>query len=401
MRYLGHIKVLLAVIVIMTVSACVKSGVEYDTSGREISVTPVTSVAAKSVPGPVFGTSYPRGETMGVMAFHNNGTQGWNPYFTQESADNIVEFAYVEQYAAWGGVKTIVDGNDKDVERRPQQWPEEGSLIFAGVSPYFKFQHTYGENATLEDKLLSVNTTVDGRKKYEVSFDVAGKTLRINNYSVGRYVPMTSQQMADNAEYVNVSQSDLMFFMPQADESGNYIGVDQVNAYAAHFRHALSMVEFTVRAADESTADRVDIDRITLSQVYHTGSFAATIKDDGSIEAGWLENQLAVAEDVNVFGDDDETASGLYLDLDPRTVAQLMVIPGPTHPIEVVCHIYINGNRYVQTFSLVPGGKWEVGKRYVYNLIVGLNKITFAPETYEWNDADGGAYRDPSLDNNR
>lgn len=401
MIYIGYIKVFLAVIVMMMASACVKSEVEYEAYGREISVAPVTSVATKSVPGPVFGNSYLRGETMGVMAFHNDGTSGWAPYFEEASADNIVEFAYVEHYGAWAGVTTGVTDNEKTVFPNPQHWPEEGSLIFAGVSPYFKYQHTYDDNATLEDKLLRVNTTVDETTKYEVSFDVASKTLRIDNYSVGRYTPMTSQQMADDEEYKNISQSDLMFFMPQADESGNYIGVNQMSAYPAHFRHALSMVEFTVRAADESTADRVDIDRITLSNVYHTGDFAAKINDDGSIEAGWPENKLAVAEDVNVFGDDDETASGLYLDLDPRTVAQLMVIPGPTHPIEVICHIYISGNRYVQTFNIVPDGNWEVGKRYVYNLIVGLNKITFAPETYEWNDADGGSYHDPSLNNNQ
>jgi hypothetical protein len=42
--------------------------------------------------------------------------------------------------------------------------------------------------------------------------------------------------------------------------------------------------------------------------------------------------------------------------------------------------------------------EWEMGKRYVYNLIIGLNKIEFAPEAYDWNDVDGGGYSNPAND---
>jgi hypothetical protein len=55
---------------------------------------------------------------------------------------------------------------------------------------------------------------------------------------------------------------------------------------------------------------------------------------------------------------------------------------------------------YKQTYLVNPEDvsidKWEMGKKYVYNLVVGINRIAFAPETYEWVDlaGDGAAARD-------
>lgn len=225
-----------------------------------------------------------------------------------------------------------------------------------------------------------------------VTFDVATRTLKITNYSVGQYIPMSAEQIEDpDHEYVNKSQSDLMFFMPHVQD-GKYVGVNKLSAYPALFRHALSLVEFTVRAEDDFDVYNLDIDRIALEEVYHTGDFSATVNDDGSVTASWdyLEGQEA----VNVFGTKDDTATDLHLDMQPRSVAQLLIIPGPTHRIKVVCHVYTMDKYYEQTYIIEPEDvgidKWEMGKRYVYNLVLGLNKIEYAPETYDWNDVDGG-----------
>ena len=70
MRYQGYIKALVAAAAICVVSACVKSEIEFETSGRDISIAPVASVSTKSIPGAITGTTFPQGETMGVFAFH-------------------------------------------------------------------------------------------------------------------------------------------------------------------------------------------------------------------------------------------------------------------------------------------------------------------------------------------
>ena len=407
MRYSYYIlKVLGVVALIMAASSCVKSDVEYETSGRDISIAPVTSAATKSIPGAITGTTYPQGETMGVFAYHHNTLPGneW-PYLDPEkdlamqgvtvhSEMNPWEFGYKAHYGAWGGVKSkIVKGDDGkqtlEFEDSSREWPDEGSLIFAGFSPYYKYDWRHSEvYVPVKDK---------------VAFDVSTRTLTVTNYSVGQYIPMTAEQIKNpDIEYVNTSQSDAMFFIPQVKD-GSYVGVNKLSAYPARFYHALSLVEFKVRAEDEYAMDRIDIDRITLEQVYHTGDFTAKVEDDGSVTAWWeLYEGEGYSEDVNIFGDEDPSTEyeDLYLDMQLRSVAQLLIIPGPTHRIKVVCHVYIQGREFEQTYIIRPDevgiDKWEVGKRYVYNLNLGINRITFSPETYEWNDLDGGGYSDPT-----
>ena len=390
MRYPDYIlKVFGAVVLIMAASSCVKSDVEYETSGGDISIAPVTSTVTKSRPGAITGTTYPQGETMGVYAYHHpTAAPGEWPDLGGVSVWKDMgpwEFGYKSKYGAWGGVKSeIVTGNDgKETlkfEDSPREWPEEGSLIFAGFSPYYKYDWMHSETyVAVKDK---------------VAFDVSTRTLTVTNYTVGQYIPMTAEQIKNPAiEYVNTSQSDAMFFMPQV-KGGKYVGVNKLSAYSARFYHALSLVEFKVRAEDDYDMDRVHIDRITLDQVYHTGDFSARVNDDGSISAGWTN--LVGQEDIHIFGDEGghDGSAELLLDMDLRSVAQLLIIPGPTHPITVGCHVYTMGKYYNQTFVVDPGKvgitEWEMGKRYVYNLIIGLNKIEFAPEAYDWNDVDGG-----------
>lgn len=415
---------LLAAAVIMAASACVKSDIEYVTTGSDISIAPVASVATRSIPGAITGNVYPMRETMGIFAFHNEKAEPGIPwdndatvkphvYYMEPDGDDegtepdnprtdwAAEFGFSAVKGAWGGIFSTLTDDKKSTEKvdMPHHWPDKGSLIFAGISPYYKFQSVDTEHLTMDGTLKPLNEMA--------KFDVETKTLSVPGYTVGQYIPMTAEQIADpDLEYVNESQTDAMFFMPQVKE-GKYVGVNKLSAYPARFYHALSLIEFKVRAEDDYDIDHVHIDRITLDKVYHTGDFSATVNDDGSITAGWkLYEDENYQRDVDIFGNKGGHGTGeeLYLDMDFRSVAQLLVIPGPTHPIEVVCHVYTINKYYEQTYTIVPESvgitEWEMGKRYVYNLIVGLNKIEFAPETYDWNDVGGGGVaRQQTIDN--
>ena len=412
MRYPYYIlKVLGAVAVLMAAFSCVKSDIEYERSGGDISIAPVASAVTKSQPGAITGTTYPQGETMGVFAFHHPEADPgeWPadltsvvPYVYYKNEDGsdptdaegnalknmAAEFGYRDSYGAWGGIfSTLIDGgkNTSKVDQ-PHLWPEEGSLIFAGISPYYKFQAVNTEHQTMDGTLKPL--------KEMATFDVATRTLEVKNYSVGQYIPMTADQIQNpDIEYVNTSQSDAMFFMPQV-QNGHYVGVNKLSAYPARFYHALSLVEFKVRAEDDYDMDRIHIDRITLEEVYHTGDFTARVEDDGTVSAKW--DNLKGQKNIHIFGDEGghDGSAELLLDMDLRSVAQLLIIPGETHPITVGCHVYTMGKYYNQTFVVEPDvvgiEKWEMGKRYVYNLIIGINKIEFSSETYDWNDVDGG-----------
>ena len=393
MTYQKYIKALWAAVVMTTASACVQIDVDHGTSDGEISISPVTSMPAKSIPGAILGTTYPFSETMGIMAFYSKAEPGpWTDTDVQYAATNDPhidkgEFGYIAEHGAWGGIETTLnDGIRESVEHNPYHWPENGSLVFAGFSPYYKFEAVNVENLTKEGKLKEI--------KNMVNFDIPTRTLSVTGYTVGQYIPMTGEQIADpDHEYINTTQSDAMFFMPQVVD-GEYVGVNKLSAYPARFYHALSLVEFKVRAEDYYDMDRIHIDHITLGEVYHTGDFSATVNDDGSISAKW--DNLIGQKDIHIFGDDGghDGKNELLMDMDLRSVAQLLIIPGPTHPITVGCHIYTMGKYYDQTFVVEPKDvgitNWEIGKRYVYNLIIGINKIEFSSRTYDWNDVDGG-----------
>ena len=388
----GYISIIWVAAILSLVSACTKTSIQYDDTQKEIAISPVTSLVSKTYPGPHLGINYPTTETMGVMAFYSTasagqweGTEGVVSYTDGTKSMDRVEFGYRENYAAWGGVSSTINTVDDVSVRVPgdnitYQWPEAGSLIFAGFSQYYKMDKTYA------NQLVSIRD--------KVAFNVQTKTLSITDYTVGQYIPMSASEIADpDIEYKNISQSDLMYFLPEV-VGGEYVGVNRENTHPARFHHALSLVEFKVRAEEEYDAERVHIDRITLGAVYHTGNFSVKINDDGSIAPVWTN--LIGQQDINIFGDGGghDGSNELLLDQDLRSVAQLLIIPGPTHPITVKCHVYTMGKYYDQTYVVQPEEvgitKWEPGKRYVYNLILGLNKLTFSPDTYDWDDIDGG-----------
>ena len=396
----GYICIILLAAILSLVPACTKLSIRFEDSQKEIAISPVTSLVSKTYPGPHTTVVYPTTETMGIMAFYSSSPAGqWENangvaiYNDGEKLMDRVEFGYRDRYAAWGGVSsTLADGKRVPGEDVVYQWPETGSLIFAGFSPYYKMEKTHA------DQLVSI--------KDKVSFDVQNRTLEITDYTVGQYIPMSAAEIADpDIEYKNVSQSDLMYFLPEVVD-GKYVGVNRESTHPVRFHHALSLVEFKVKAEDDYDVDRIHIDRITLGEVYHTGNFSVKIEDDGSIVPEWTDLESHGAEDVHVFGDGGghDGTNELLLDMDLRSVAQLLIIPGPTHPITVGCNVYTMGRYYDQTYVVKPEEvgitKWEPGKRYVYNLILGLNKLTFSPETYDWNDIDGGGYSEPINEDN-
>ena len=63
--------------------------------------------------------------------------------------------------------------------------------------------------------------------------------------------------------------------------------------------------------------------------------------------------------------------------------------------IDVTYSIHNGTNEIDQTATINitdPGyslTKFEIGKRYIFTLIIGLDKITFSPDVDEWEDVPG------------
>ena len=368
MRKVFIISTLLAVFL----ASCIRKEpvLSSDRTGGEIVFdTPVTSTMMKSVPGPITDFSYPEDETMGIFAVHSNEPAGTWATKGSTMYINGGEFKALSTgtWAGWDGTK-----------RYPYYWPDNGSLIFAGYSPYRKLNDSRAE------------TPIEN-----VEFIASERKLKISEYTIGTYIPMSKEEIEDpDVDYKNASQSDLMFFLPPIDSDGNYIGVNNLPSCEAHFMHALSLVEFNVKVEDEFDIDRVHIGKIVLENVLHTGDFSATRLDNGEVEIKW-ENlyDYNLHKNLTIFEAENAT-NALYMSLEPRTVAQILIIPGPTHPINIHSHTHINGKIYNQEVIVTPEevgiSEWKAGRRYIYNITLGINKITFSANSEKWNDNSGG-----------
>lgn len=375
---------------VLLLSACVRMEPAPDEVNRqEITFdTPVASTMMKSVPGPVTDASYPADETMGIFAVHSKDPAGsWGAGLmidyipgdnTSKTSKTGAEFKSLSDglWAGWDGENQV---------RHPYYWPNEGSLIFAGYSPYWKMK-AHDEDSDLV-------------KVENVSFDAENRTLSIEDYHVGEYVPMTKKQLEqENYHYENVHQSDLMIFMPDLDKDGNYIGYKDQPFYAPHFKHALSLVEFNVKVEHEHDVNMVGIYRIEVENVIHKGNLVATLLDNGEVDIKWTADDDAEhISPITVFNpnlsDPSEEHKGFHPTTTQRTIAQLLIIPGPTHTITLETHVHVNGYPHPQVMTFEPEeigiSQWLPGRRYVYNIVLGVEKIKFSSTVSEWGKING------------
>ena len=348
--------------------------------------TPVTSTMMKSVPGPITDAIYPADETMGIIAVHSTDpASSFGENGEMETYINCKEFKLANGYwSGWDGDNGV---------RNPYYWPDHGSLIFAGYSPYRKLK-VHNEHVS----------TIDGEdsdlvKVENVSFDAATRTLSINDYHVGEYVPMTKVQLEqEDYHYENEHQSDLMVFLPDIDADGNYIGYKDLPFYAPNFKHTLSLVEFTVRVEHEYDVNLVGVYLIKIKDVIHKGNLSATLLDNGEVDIKWaVSNNSEHISPITIFDptttDESEDHKGFHPTTTQRTIAQLLIIPGPTHTITLETHVHVNGDPHEQELLFEPEdigiSEWLPGRRYVYNIVLGVERVTFSSTVSEWGQLNG------------
>lgn len=355
-------------------------------AGEILFDTPVTSAMMKSVPGPITDAIYPADETMGIIAVHSTDQAGSWGDGTMTTYLNCKEFKSLSNgyWSGWDGDNGV---------REPHYWPnDDGSLIFAGYSPYRKLKAHSEHTVAADDQ-------TDLVKVENVTFDAATRTLSITDYHVGEYIPMTKEQLEqEDYHYENLHQSDLMIFMPEIDRDGNYIGYKDLPYYAPNFRHMLSLVEFTVRVEHEYDVNMVGIYQIKIKNVIHKGNLDAKLLDNGKVDINWtVDDSDEHVSPITVFEADElsrtEEHKGFHPKTTQRTIAQLLIIPGPTHTIKLVTHVHVNGHPHEQELIFEPEdigiSEWLPGRRYVYNIVLGVERITFSSTVSEWGQING------------
>ena len=144
---------------------------------------------------------------------------------------------------------------------------------------------------------------------------------------------------------------------------------------AMPFLHALAQVQVTAKVSNADMTD-VNVTKVVLKTPILTGNLTLTGTD-----ATWADQ--ANGEDItmnNVIASTDLTTTSQTLG------TGTLVVPGATTSTLVVT--YTIGGLEVTTDPISIAGTWEKGKKYIYNLTIGLDEIILNPSVSDWTDAD-------------
>lgn len=323
-------------------------------SGSKISfeapaVTGITRAAL--VPGEMVNP-YDQGEHFSVYALYfADGT------YTKFNAGTLymddVETAYNAGGQYWDS-ESVSGG-------QAYYWPKKGSLTFAAYSP----------SGAADD--------------CTVAWGATGFTF--TNFTV----------QSEPANHYDLLFSERAYNKTQSETSSTTYkgGVDIT------FKHALSSVVFKTKLGDTYTGHTITLKNITLKNTFTKGNFNQGLVDENNAvttAAAWSgQNTENTAGYVAFNGAEVITSTAA----EPAGAKRLIVLPqdlahGTNNvTIDVTYSIHNGTNEIDQTATINitdPGynlTKFEIGKRYIFTLIIGLDKITFSPKVDEWEDVPG------------
>lgn len=296
---------------------------------------------------------YRREESFRVFAQWDNPVfRGWN---------SVGSVLYMENEPMRWQTKGTYEGWFPD---RTIYWPNEGVLTFAAVSPA----------SLVEDAELSYGgerTLADGR--------------RVNGLSVGNFVVKPTPDL----------QYDLMYSRRTYNQSRHGTSDPVHGGVDLAFRHALSLVRFTVRT-NKVAAGTINLTGLEIRSVCQKGSFNEGVVEDAQSPASydnplryWTIDPHYPRTDYKAFAGSQPLvdAPSYVLPLEFILLPQRFalgegvggsVIDAPD--AEIVVRWTDGGQPHEKGYRLDQLNRaWEVGKSYTYNIVIGANEINFQP----------------------
>lgn len=292
-----------------------------------------------------------------------------SPYSTKEQFSVYARY-FAEQYTTFAegtaymnNVKTAYNEGERcwDPETAGNQayyWPKNGSLTFAAYSP------------------------AGASEDCTVNWDATGFTF--TNFTVN----------TDAAKHYDLMFSDRTYNKTSSSGGTSYNGVD------IQFKHALSSIVFKVKKNADYTGHTITVTGIKLKNAYQQGTFKQNLEDNGSATtttaAGWEGQTSENTAGYNVLKASEVVTSTTATKL--TNVNPLIILPQATDHgsnkilIEVAYNINNGTGEIAQSATIdISDNQYsltqlELGKRYVFTLNFGLNKIYFSPEVEEWTE---------------
>lgn len=251
-------------------------------------------------------------------------------------------------------------------------WPKGGSLTFFAYS-------LNRNNLVLEH---------NGGHTYPITCHNAAKAYGIN-------------ATIDLNENPNL---DLLVADIATDKTHNEV-VYGLNGVPTLFKHKLSRIQFAVKKKEEYTGATITLNSITFNNVAHAGTYCqynkVTEKDNTFTNDYWsaVDKTTSIVYTTTDFvvpssaayAPVKETNETHYIYI-PQNFDDDETAPDQIATIEVKYTVTFKegiSETYIKTLNvkdIFP--RWEVGKRYTFNLMFSLNEIHYAPAVGDWEDVE-------------
>lgn len=338
-----------------------------------------------------------------------SATEVWNNYPTAEKynfavwAKYFVDGSYENDayktgtYTNWAAGQTYMDevvvkfGNNTWAPAQNYYWPKNGSLTFIAYAP----------------------------TNIQAITDVNGNGIQITGHTVATtpkdQLDILFSERAYNKQKVDDETSvEGTTTGPQpGDANDPYTGVH------LSFKHALSSILFNIKTKEDySTASTtITLKKIEVHQAVSQGSFnqnlvdanGATTTDAGATAPAWTFDSTPVRADyvVDNTADVELTTTAYYpAGITNATAAKnglratdLILLPQEladvTLRVEYTIQNSGTGSEELAQIAELPLSTtnvavWEMGKRYIYNITIGLDTIYFEPYVQDWVDVNMG-----------
>ena len=292
---------------------------------KEIALNPVAQKATRT---PIEGTSFTTGQKIYVSAYNSESGK----YFQ--------------------GVEFKNDGNGT-TWKAGQYWPINGVTSFLAYA------------ATAD--VTSLNPTWGDKYADKVEFDVTN----------GFY---QAEAGAPKTPYI-----DLLY------ASGEQLKEKDYTAVSMNFKHSGAWIVFNVKLGENLTNADVIINNFSLLNVHKGGKLTIDNTIAGGAKASWDFTSCAAGEyQVESFPQaaSNTTNTGLTLNNSNQTFGVILPEQQQT-AIQFKYTLSSTNSAFTAqtatyTHNLDRFNKWEMGKKYVYNITISFSEIKIEPSVTDW-----------------
>ena len=284
----------------------------------EICMSPVlsdmTKTRAESTTSP-----YPDGNSFGVFACYSQ-TEAGQPWI-----GTIHKYFANHEFKSASGVCSGVE---------PVYWPLEGSLVFAGYSPY------------------AAGVAAD--------FDASSATLSITGYDID-------------------GTKNLMYFLPELTDS-KLVGYGKTtSSIPVKFNHAMSCLAFNFVKGDGNKTIRLK--QVVLSSIYTKANFSASASNPSAFPWSGMNEQ----KDLTIW-DKGHDLSTTALEI------EAYVIPCDAQDIVITYHVEGEVDDKVKVLTPSEITTWAINAKNTYNITINsMGELLLTPTVTidHVNDNDG------------